>query len=75
MLVTGAPPKEALMPTVMKQPSPLFRVHDRHPLLHGFSWLVLCLLLLLAFLLSVMPGVWALMLPPDCAGPAARFPA
>ncbi len=44
------------MPTVMTEVHPFFRVHDRHPLLRGFSWLALCLMLLVAFLLAVVPG-------------------
>jgi hypothetical protein len=45
------------MPTVMRSSHPSFRIHDRHPALHGLSWLVLCLVLVMAFLASVMPGV------------------
>jgi hypothetical protein len=60
------------MPTVMNQVHPFFQVHDRHPLLHGFSWLALCLLLLVAFLLAVMPGAWVLMSSQDCTGAAAQ---
>lgn len=50
------------MPTVMNHPDLLLRVHDRHPMLHGLSWLLLCLLLLAAFVLAVVPGAWTLMI-------------
>lgn len=60
------------MPTVINQLHPFLRIHDRHPMLHGLFWLALCLLLLLAFLMSVMPGVWALTLFQDCTGLGAQ---
>ena len=60
------------MPTVMNHPDLLLRVHDRHPMLHGLSWLLLCLLLLAAFLLAVMPGAWTLMLTQGCTIPVAQ---
>ena len=55
------------MPTVMRSPHPSFRVHDRHPALHGLAWLVLCLVVVVAFLASVMPGALGPAPSPDGA--------
>ncbi len=65
--------KEPHMPTVMRSPHPSFRVHDRHPALHGLAWLVLCLVVLLAFLATVVPGAPGLAPSPDGAGQAASY--
>jgi len=59
------------MATVTKQPHPSFRVHDRHPALHGLTWLILCLVAVLAFLASVVPGAHGLEPSWDGARPAA----
>jgi hypothetical protein len=46
----------------MNQNHPQFSVHDHHPGLHGLAWLVLCLLVVVAFVASVMPDVQQRML-------------
>jgi len=45
------------MPNVIRQPRPMFRVHDAHPMLHGLAVLIVCAAFLTAFFLSVLPGV------------------
>jgi hypothetical protein len=55
------------MATVMRPSHPSFRIHDRHPLLHGLTWLILCLVVVVAFLASVMPGALGPAPSPDGA--------
>ena len=43
------------MPTTLTS-HPVFRVHDRHPLLRGLPLILLCLAFVIAFLASVMPA-------------------
>jgi hypothetical protein len=52
------------MPTVMQHPHPMFHVHDRHPALHSLPVVLLSLAFVVAFILSVMPGVVDLLNPP-----------
>lgn len=59
------------MSTVLKSSHPSFPVHDRHPALHGLAWLVLCLVVLLAFLATVVPGAYGMAPSPDGAERAA----
>lgn len=59
------------MPTVIQHAHPVFQVHDRHPALHGLPVVLLCLAFVVAFLLSVMPGVVDLLAPPALQAPAS----
>jgi hypothetical protein len=51
------------MPITMTS-HPVFRVHDRHPLLHGLPVILLCLAFIIAFLASVMPAALTLLSNP-----------
>jgi len=53
------------MATVLKPSHPSFPVHDRHPALHGLAWLILCLVVVVAFLATVIPGAHGLAPSPD----------
>jgi len=59
------------MPTVMQHPDPMFHVHDRHPALHSIPVVLLSLAFVVAFMLSVMPGVIELLNPPAPQAQAA----
>ncbi len=62
------------MPTAisMKHVHPFFRVRERHPLLHGLAWVAFTVLLVMAFVLSVMSGVWSM--PAGLEGAAPALP-
>jgi len=61
------------MPTVMQRPHPMFHVHDRHPALHSLPVVLLSLAFVVAFLLSVIPGVVELLNPPAPQAEAADW--
>jgi hypothetical protein len=54
---------ESIMPITMTS-HPVFRVHDRHPLLHGLPVILLCLAFIIAFISSVMPAALELLSSP-----------
>jgi hypothetical protein len=40
----------------LRQPHPLFHVHDPHPVLHGLGVLLICAMFVVAFVVSIVPG-------------------
>jgi hypothetical protein len=60
------------MPITASPRRPVFRVHDRHPVLRGLSALVLCAVFILSFILTLPQGIGGLGRPQVVAGRAVQ---